>query len=164
MPKMDMIALCHWLEATTVGSTIAQSGWLFPAIESIHMFGIVTVVGATSILDIRLMNLAWRKTSVSEFVDGTLRWALYGFAVMLITGVLMFMSEASRCYTNTGFRYKMLLLVLAGANALIFHFTAYRGADKWQQGDTPFAAKFAGAFSILMWFGIVAMGRWIAWF
>ncbi|MBZ5659336.1 MAG: hypothetical protein LAO08_02930 [Acidobacteriia bacterium] len=160
----DMIALCHALESTYVGSTIAQSAWLFPAIESIHMFGIVTVVGSTSVLDLRLMGISFKKDSVSSVVGGTLRWALYGFAVMLVTGALMFVSEASRCYTNTGFRWKMLLLAIAGVNALVFHFTAYRGVNRWERGNTPFAAKFAGAFSILLWFGIVAMGRWIAFF
>ena len=160
----NMIALCHWLESTSVGSTIAQSAWLFPAIESIHMFGIVTVVGATSILDLRLMGVSLRNDSVSSVVGGTLRWALYGFVLMLVTGVLMFVSEATKCYTNTGFRWKMLLLLFAGLNALMFHFSAYRGIDRWERGATPFAAKFAGAFSILLWFGIVAMGRWIAWF
>lgn len=160
----DMIALCHWLEATSVGSTIAQSAWMFPAIESIHMFGIVTVVGATSILDLRLMGLSLKDDTVSSVADGTLRWALYGFALMLVTGGLMFVSEASRCYTNTGFRWKMLLIALAGVNALLFHFTAYRSVHKWEQGATPFGAKFAGAFSILMWFGIVALGRWVAFF
>jgi len=161
---LDPIALCHWLESTSIGSTIATSAWLFPAIESVHMFGIVTVVGATSILDLRLMGVSLRNDSVSSIVGGTLRWALYGFVLMLITGALMFASEATRCYTNTGFRWKMLLLVLAGLNALIFHFSAYRSVNKWEQGGTPFLAKFAGAFSILMWFGIVALGRWIAFF
>jgi hypothetical protein len=161
---LDPIALCHWLESTSVGSTIATSAWMFPAIESIHMFGIVTVVGSTSILDLRLMGVSLRNDSVSSVVGGTLRWALYGFVLMLITGVLMFVSEATRCYTNTGFRWKMLLLMFAGLNALIFHFSAYRSVNKWEQGGTPFAAKFAGAFSILLWFGIVGMGRWIAFF
>jgi len=110
----DMIAVCHWLESTSVGSTIAQSSWMFPAIESIHMFGIVTVVGATSILDMRLMGIWLKKDSVSSIANGAIRWALYGFAVMLTTGVLMFVSEASRCYANEGFRWKMLLLLLAG--------------------------------------------------
>lgn len=160
----DMIALCHWLESTSVGSTIAQSAWIFPAIESIHMFGIVTVVGATSILDLRLMGVMLRHDSVSSVVSGTLRWALNGFVLMLVTGTLMFVSEATKCYTNTGFRWKMLLLVFAGLNALFFHFSAYRSVDRWEQGSTPYTAKFAGAFSILLWFGIVAMGRWIAWF
>ena len=160
----DMITLCKWLEATSVGSGIAQSSWIFPAIESIHMFGIVSVVGATSILDLRLMGISFREDSVSGLVRGTLRWALYGFALMLVTGVLMFVSEATKCYTNTGFRWKMLLLAFAGVNALLFHFGAYRSVNKWEKGTTPLAAKFAGAFSILLWFGIVAMGRWIAFF
>lgn len=145
-------------------STIAQSAWIFPAIESIHMFGIVTVAGATSILDLRLMGVPLRNDSVSSVVGGTLRWALYGFVLMLVTGALMFVSEATRAYTNAGFRWKMLLLAFAGLNALIFHFSACRSVNRWERGFTPFAAKFAGAFSILLWFEIVAMGRWIAWF
>lgn len=160
----DMLTLCHWLETTTIGSGIAHSLWIFPAIESIHMFGIVSVVGATSILDLRLMGMAFREDTASSLVRGTLRWALYGFLLMLVTGTLMFMSEATRCYTNTGFRWKMLLILLAGINALIFHFTAYRSVGRWDRSATPFSAKFAGAFSILIWFGIVAMGRWIAFF
>jgi hypothetical protein len=160
----DMMALCKWLESSWLGSGIAQSGWIFPAIEAIHMFGIVTVVGATSILDLRLMNLSLKNDTVSSVAGGTLRWALYGFGLMLVTGLLMFVSEASRCYTNTGFRWKMLLIAFAGLNALVFHFSAYRSVDKWDRGSTPFAAKFAGAFSILLWFGIVALGRWIAFF
>jgi hypothetical protein len=161
---LDMTAVCHWLEATWLGTSISHSLWIFPAIESIHMFGIVSVVGATTILDLRLMNVSFRGDSVASLVNGTLRWALYGFALMLVTGALMFVSEATKCYTNTGFRWKMLLLVFAGANALLFHFGAYRQVDRWQKGATPFAAKFAGACSILLWFGIVAMGRWIAFF
>jgi hypothetical protein len=54
------------------------------------------------------------------------------------------------------------LLLFAGVNALMFHFTTYRGVKRWERGSTPFEAKFAGVFSILLWFGIVAAGRWIA--
>lgn len=160
----DMMAICHWLETSSLGTTITQSGWMFPALESIHMFGIVSVLGATSILDLRLLGVSYKDASVSSLVNGTLRWALYGFALMLVTGVLMFISEATRSYTNIGFRWKMLFLLIAGVNALLFHVGAYRSVKRWEQGATPFAAKFAGGFSILLWFGIVAMGRWIAFF
>jgi len=160
----DMTAVCHWLETTWLGASISHSLWIFPAIESIHMFGIVSVVGATTILDLRLLGISFRGDSVPSLVHGTLPWALYGFALMLLTGVLMFVSEATKCYTNTGFRWKMLLLAFAGVNALTFHLGAYRGAERWKNGATPFAAKLAGTFSILLWFGIVAMGRWIAFF
>lgn len=158
----DMLALCQSLETSRLGSTIAQSVWLFASIECLHMFGIVTVVGSTSILDLRLMGLWYRNDSVLSMVAGTLRWALYGFALMLVTGGLMFMSEATRCYTNAGFRWKMVLLLLAGVNALFFHISTYRSVERWERGATPFGAKFAGTCSILLWFGIVAAGRWIA--
>jgi hypothetical protein len=46
----------------------------------------------------------------------------------------------------------------------MFNFSAYRSVNRWERGATPLSAKFAGAFSILLWFGIVAMGRWIAFF
>jgi hypothetical protein len=160
----DMLAICHWLETSSLGGGIAQSAWIFPTIESIHMFGIIALVGATSILDLRLMGLALKQDSVSAIVGGSLRWAWGGFIVMFVTGSLMFVSEATRIYTNVGFRVKMLLLVLAGLNALIFHSTVYRGVRKWEHGGTPMAVKFAGAFSIVFWFAAVAMGRWIAFF
>jgi hypothetical protein len=158
----DLLLFCQLLEASSLAHAIKESTWLFPAIESIHMFGIVSVVGATSILDLRLMGVWFRNDSVSSIVSGTLKWALYGFALMLVTGGLMFVSEATKCYTNTGFRWKMLLLVFAGVNALLFHFGVYRNVERWEQGTTPLGAKFAGVFSILLWFGIVTAGRWIA--
>jgi len=58
----------------------------------------------------------------------------------------------------------MLLVMFAGLNALAFHLGAYRSVERWKNGSTPAAAKLAGACSILLWFGIVAMGRWIAFF
>ena len=160
----DVMTICRWLETSWLGTTITQSGWIFPTLECIHMFGIVSVVGATSIMDLRLMGVSYRDASVSSLVNGTLRWALYGFALMLVTGAMMFVSEATRCYTNAGFRWKMLLVLIAGVNALLFHVGAYRGVKRWERGATPFVAKFAGGFSVLLWFGIVALGRWIAFF
>ena len=158
----DMLAICHWLETTSIGVSIARSPWIFPAIESIHMFGIVALVGATSVLDLRLMGVALKQDKVSSVVGGSLLWAWGGFIVMLVTGVLMFTSEATRCYTNPSFRIKMLLLVFAGLNALIFHSTAYHGVSKWELNGTPMAAKLAGALSVVFWFAVIAMGRWIA--
>ena len=160
----NMLHICHWLEKLPISVVISQSIWVFPTIESIHMFGIIALVGATGILDLRLTGLALKEDSVSSIVHSTVRWAWVGFTVMLVTGALMFMSEATRCYTNDGFRIKMLLLVLAGLNALIFHSTAYRGVSRWETGGTPLTAKLAGGFSLMFWFGIIAMGRWIAFF
>lgn len=158
-----MLSFCRWLEHTSVGLTVRDSLWLFPTIETLHLFGIVLLVGSTSALDLRLLGLSLRNQSVSEVAGRLLPWAWVGFAVQIVTGTLLFSSEATKCYVNTAFRFKMLLILLAGVNALVFHWTAYRSVGKWDDAPTtPVGAKLAGSFSILLWFGIVAAGRWIA--
>ena len=87
-------------------------------------------------------------------------WSVTFFFLALIAAYLGFIGLVGVAAVFV----KMLLLVFAGLNALMFHFSAYRKVDRWERGTTPFAAKFAGALSILLWFGIVAMGRWIAFF
>jgi len=159
-----LLEICKWLEAEPLGKTIGQSAWMFPAIESVHMFGIVAMVGSTTIMDMRLLGILLPKQPVSKVVDQALKWAWGAFIVMIVTGGLMFISEATRCYANLGFQIKVLLLILAGLNVAFFHFVTFRNVKDWETSATPFAAKFAGLLSVLLWFGIVAMGRWIAWF
>jgi hypothetical protein len=158
----DLYSWCKWLEHTAVGTQVRESLWLFPTIETLHLFGIVVLVGSTSALDLRLLNLMMRGEPVSKLAPRLLKWAWAGFAVQVVTGSLLFSSEATRCYDNPAFRLKMLLIALAGVNALGFEWT-YRSVAKWGEGpSTPIAAKAAGCLSILFWFGIVAAGRWIA--
>lgn len=154
---------CRWLELTGWAKAIRDSLWLFPIIETLHIFGIIALVGSTSILDLRLMGLTFRDEAVSKLARRFLPWAVFGFIIQVVTGFLMFASEAVKMEGNWAFQIKMLLIVVAGLNALVFHFVAYRSVDKWDKDPVgPLSARLAGAFSILLWFGIVALGRWIA--
>jgi hypothetical protein len=75
----------------------------------------------------------------------------------------MFASEAVKMYGNWAFWIKMVLIVVAGLNAVVFHSLAYQSVDKWDNEPVaPMSARVAGTISILLWFGIVALGRWIA--
>ena len=158
-----MFAFCQWLENSSWANAIHQSLWLFPMLETVHLFGIVSLVGATSALDLRLIGLTMKGEPVSRIAGRLLPWAWAGLTIQVVTGFCLFASEATRCYENKAFRIKMVMLVLAGLNALIFHQTVYRRVARWDDSlATPLGAKFAGACSILLWFGIVAAGRWIA--
>jgi hypothetical protein len=160
---MDIPAFCTWLEGSQWATAIHQSLWLFPMIETAHLFGIVFLVGATSALDLRLIGLAMKGEPVSRIAGRLLPWAWAGLTIQVVTGFCLFASEATHCWENKAFRLKMVMLVLAGLNALIFHETAYRRLASWDEARvTPVSAKFAGCCSILLWFGIVAAGRWIA--
>src|SRR5579864_9461874 len=160
-----IISICEWLEQTIVGTSIRESLWLFPVIETVHIFGIILLVGATSILDLRLMGLTFREEPVSKLARRFLPWTWFGFVVQVTTGFLMFASESLKMYGNWAFIMKMILIGAAGLNAFIFHSLAYQSVDRWDNDPVaPLSARIAGSVSILLWFGIVALGRWIAYF
>ena len=158
-----IFVFCQWLEQTSVGTAIRESLWLFPVIETVHIFGIILLVGGTSILDLRLMGLTFRDEAVSKLAGRFLPWAWAGFIIQVVTGLLMFASEATKMYVNTAFQMKMLMILAAGVNAFVFHSLAYQSVGKWEKDlVAPLSARIAGLVSILFWFGIVAAGRWIA--
>ncbi len=158
-----LYSICEWLEQTGVGVTVRDSTWLFPIIETIHILGIAVLVGSTSILDLRLMGLTYKEQPVSKLAWRFLPWAWAGFLIQVITGGLLFASEATKMITNLGFQIKMVLIVVAGLNALVFHLIAYQSVGKWENDRVaPLSARAAGLISILLWFGIVGFGRWIA--
>ena len=158
-----IFVICQWLEHTSVGTAIRESLWLFPVIETVHIFGIILLVGGTSILDLRLMGLTFREEPVTKLARRFLPWAWAGFIIQVTTGLLMFASEATKMYINTAFQIKMLMILAAGVNAFVFHSLAYQSVGKWEKDPVaPLSARIAGLVSILFWFGIVAAGRWIA--
>ncbi len=122
------------------------------------------LVGSSALLDLRLLNRGYlREQPVARMASRLLPVMWGSFAVMFITGVLMFMSEATRCYQSTSFRIKMALLVAAGLNALIFHFAAYRKIAKWESSPiAPASARVAAWLSLALWAAIVVAGRGIA--
>ena len=139
-----------------------QSLWLFPVIETVHLLGMSALVGTIAVFDLRLLGWAMRKQRVTDLAHRLFPWAWAGLAVQVITGAMLFSSEAVHMQRNPAFRLKMLLILLAGIHALVFHLTVYRNVAKWDESAVPpFGAKLAGVFSILLWIGIVAAGRFI---
>jgi hypothetical protein len=157
-----MLEFCQWLDQTSAGAAIRQSLWLFPAIETVHLLGMAALVGIITVLDLRLLGWAMPRQRVSQVAARLLPWAWLGFCVQIVTGALLFSSEAVKIYGNPAFRLKMLLLVLAGAQALIFQTIVHRKLPAWDERPSlPFMAKVMGMISILLWVAIVTAGRFI---
>jgi hypothetical protein len=158
----DLLTICKWLEQTALGSTARESLWLFPAIETVHLLGMAALVGTITVFDLRLLGWVMRRNRVSDLGGRLLPWTWVGFAVQVVTGVILFSSEAVKVGANPAFRLKMVLILLAGVHALIFHWTVYRKVAIWDDSAVlPAGAKIAGGTSILLWVGIVAAGRFI---
>lgn len=163
-PQPGETPLFKWLEATSIGTAVRESNWLFPVIEAVHVLGIVGLAGASTLLDLRLLNRGFLRDEPASHVASRLlpvMWA--SFAVMFVTGALMFTSEAWQCYTSLSFRIKMALLLAVGLNALVFHVTSYRTIKTWEHAPiAPVPARVAAWLSMALWVVIVFAGRAIA--
>lgn len=159
---MRILEACAWLEASPLGTTITESEWMFPTIETIHVLALTLVVGTIAMVDLRLLGVSARRISAVQLAREMLPWTWIAFVVAAISGSLMFVSAAAKYYTNVPFRIKMVLMLLAGINMAVLHFGAWRGAKTWEMSlPTPLAARAAAGLSLVFWIGIVVSGRWI---
>jgi hypothetical protein len=160
---VTILEFCQNLQSLPWAAGIKESSWKFPLIESIHSLGISAMLWPAALLDLRLLGLVMRRRPVSQVAGQFLPWVWAGFTVMVLTGVVIFSAEAVKCYNSPFFRVKLILIALAGLNALVFHKTVYRNVDAWDKAiRTPARARLAGAVSLACWIGVVAMGRVVA--
>ena len=160
---MSFLSFCQWIQNTAFSTAIRDSIWLFPIIETTHVLALSLSVGTIAIVDLRLAGVAMRTMSVSQVLKQLLPLALGGFAVMFLTGVFLFTSQPLKCYHSIFFRIKMLLLILAGLNALIYQLTLYRSMAEWDtKAPPPLRVRLVGFVSLALWIAIVAAGRTMA--
>jgi hypothetical protein len=164
---MSLLRFCQWLESTPGSIALHESIWAYPIVESVHVLTLCLFLGLTVMLDLRLLGVAMVRTPASEVLGRLLPWTIVGFAVMVVTGALLFFAIPVKTYLNIFFRIKVAFLVLAGVNVAVFQRTIARRMDRWDADPVPpFAARLAGGVSLVLWAGIVVAGRMIAynWF
>ena len=159
---MDIGASLEWLVASGLATRIRDSNYLFPLLESTHVFGLALVFGTISIIDLRLLGIASTQRSFRRMASDILKWTWAAFALTALTGSLMFITNAPVYYHNSFFRAKMLLLALSGINMLVFELSAGRTIHGWDRAPSaPRAGKAVAALSLVMWVSIIFMGRMI---
>ena len=152
--------MLEWLQRTAVAVSIRDSLYTFPVLESIHVVGLALVFGTIAILDLRLLGVASTDRPVSRLMADLLKWTWAAFALTALTGGLMFSTNALVYFHNTFFRAKMILLVLAGLNMLVFELTARKTIDRWDRASTtPSSAKVVATISLVIWIGVIVAGR-----
>jgi hypothetical protein len=154
--------LLQALEHGGVGEAMRNSIWLYPAVETLHIVGFILLVGAVLMFDLRVLGVS-RRVSVRMLASHLLPWGTAALVLIVPAGLLMFASDAAAMVGNRAFVLKMVLLMVAGINAAAFHLGPFRSVEAWDQGvATPLPARLHAAASVLLWLGIVACGRMIA--
>lgn len=151
-----LLGFFKWLVNSPWSQAMNTYEWIFPVVQSFHFIGFALSIGTIAIVDFRLLGIGMARQTAGELALDLEPWTRRGLAVMLITGPLMFSTDAVSYHFHPTFQWKMICLTVA----LLFHFTLHRRAVR--PDVSPTAAKFAGAASLLLWSGVIAGGRMIA--
>jgi hypothetical protein len=155
---MSLLPFFQWCENSGVGEAIRNSSWLFPVIESFHLLGLAVIGGAVLVVDLRLLGFGLRRQPVAQLAQDAQRWLIASLAVMLLTGILLFTSEAIKCYYHIAFWVKMTSLLLA----IVFTFTVRRKVTMADETRvSPLLSKLVALTSVALWSGVGIGGRWI---
>ena len=149
-----------WLHTTRL--SWAMSGgypWLWPTCETLHFIGLAMLVGIVATLDLRMIGMA--KGIPIASLQKLMPWGIAGFVLNVITGLLFFTGDPLQYLNNVAFWWKMAFIGLAGVNVLLFYATGLaKRVDATLAGqDAPLGAKFVGAASLILWFGVMYWGR-----
>ena len=155
---MSLLPLFEWCEHSGLGNAMRRSVWLFPVIESFHLLGLALIGGAVLIVDLRLLGLGLRRQPVKQLARDAQPWLVGGLFAMVASGVLLFSSEAVKCYYSDAFWTKMTFLL----PAILFTFTVRRWATGAGQARMrPSWNRLVAVVSVSLWFVVGAAGRWI---
>ena len=157
IPALDPVI--EFIRSTRMSQIFRDEvGWLGPLCESLHFLGLILLIGAAGFFDLRLLGFmkGVPLRSAKRFVP----WAMVGFAVNLLTGLIFFISQPQQYATNLAMWFKVLFLLVAGINAMLFETSFSRSLMALEPGaDMPMSAKVIGAVSLLSWFAVLYFGR-----
>jgi hypothetical protein len=145
-----------------LSASIRENVNAFPLIESLHVLAITLVFGTILIVDLRLIGVAAHRRSADELIRELLPYTWVAFVLAVVTGALMFASNAPAYAANLEFQLKLVAIAAAGINMAIFHSTAHRRIAVWDMDlSPPAAARVSGFLSLALWTVVIVLGRWI---
>lgn len=160
---MQSADVFEWLEQSYLAGYIRSSPWLFPAVEVVHIMGFVVLVGSAFLFDLRLLGVA-NKLPVDQVAGYVLPWSRRSLLMVVPSGFLLFAVQAQALSMNRVFGLKLILILVAFANAAFFHRFTFRSVQRWNVSTTPRGAKVSAIISLLIWTSVIACGRLIAYF
>ncbi len=148
------------LQHSGLAGAIRNSLLFFPVLEAIHVIALGLVFGTIMIVDLRILGLAGTERAYGRVSADVLKWTWAAFGLALVTGSLMFITNAHVYVDNNFFRAKFVLMGLAGLNMLVFQLTAGKHGHDWGEDPRgPRLGRLAAMLSLALWLGVIVMGR-----
>ena len=145
-----------WINAEAIGHWVTDRTYVWPTSETLHFIGLWLIFGTVLLVNLRLLGFM-RTVPYSAF-HRMLPWAIIGFGINAITGMLFVTATPDQYAENISFLWKVIFLVIAGLNLL--YLTVFEGPWHVEAGqNAPMRVKVAGASAILAWMGVMYFGR-----
>src|SRR5271166_2183355 len=138
------------IQNNAIADALNSSEWVFPIAECFHIAAFAWSIGLIALVDFRLLGVGMKRESSAEIAKATAPWTLLGLAVVLLSGPVLFLSDARMYLHNPSFQFKMYALLIA----IIFNYTVHR---KVAMSDNSSAGVRAvvGIVSLLLWVSVV---------
>ena len=146
----------EWCERTAIGTAVRDTIWAFPFIETFHLLALTSLLGSILLINMRVFGIGMRQFSVPQLALMLDPWILISIPVMLVSGILMAMSEPIKCYESYSFPIKMVFLVIA----IVYYFKVQRKFMVSEEAP-PIRGKLAATIGISLWFVVSIAGRGI---
>jgi hypothetical protein len=157
--------LSQLIKDTDFFTSLRESGLAYPIIMSLHLTSIAIFGGLILMTDLRLLGMGMRSVTISDMVKQTRPWKWVGFFIMVTCGVLLAGAKLDTYYDNPYFQIKLALLACVAVHAKVFRRSVYANPEQLDGAPViPGVAKAAACLSLVLWIGIMSMGRWIAYF
>ena len=153
-----------WLSQTSLSIAIqTHNEWVIPTIQSIHIVGIGVVLASVFMIDLRVLGLTGTDQTLRQTTNRFGPWMSVAMVVLLITGVLMVIGEPARELLTFSFWFKMTLIVIGTAIAVLFQRALKKNEHNWEHSvqKSP-GLRALAILTLVVWVGIVILGRLIA--
>ena len=155
---MSLLEFFQLFEYSPVLVEMRASPWLFPAIASIHLLGLVVLAGSVLVVDLRLLGFGLSRQSAAQLARDTQPWLIAGLAVMLPSGLLLFMCFATKYYYLSAFWIKLASLAVVVPLTFSVHRRVATSPDTHVANTW---SKPVAIISLSLWLCVALSGRLI---
>jgi hypothetical protein len=151
---MNFYAIAQNIEASALGQAIRESTWLFPAIEATHLLALALLGGSVLIIALAVLGIGLQ-VAPAELHRSARRYMNAAVIILLITGILLGVSEPVKLYGRQAFWVKMTSLAIALA------ITYFAFNPLVRRGDTDGVVRTVAVATMAAWLMVAMAGRWI---
>lgn len=142
--------------------TFMNSMWGWPIIESLHFIGLCLLLGTVGVFDLRMLGLAQQMPY--QYLHRLVPFGIAGYLINVITGIMFLTTSPDQYVHNPAFQTKMLFMLLAGINMLIFYGFCNQQVKNAGVTPLPTRIKLVAGISLTAWTVIIVCGRLITYY